>query len=209
MTSLRNILALALVGSSLYAGQAAAAVTIGTTTYSTPASLGSFAAGSQLAVGDLITNSSTTASLTFYDDFVFTLTAPVKLTELSASLTLVPLASITGFTESLYSGATTVYKATGTNPITSAALGTSTSTAPLSFSSLAAGTYTLQISGVVGKGTSVLGVTIPNAATYGTLVSLAPVTAVPEPGSWALLAAGLLALAALARSRRNLAPSAA
>lgn len=199
--SSRHAIRLALFLAGLQATLASAgSVVVGTTTYATPGNLGSFAAGTQLAVGDALSNSSTTATLSFYDDFVFTLSAPASLSELAASIQILPVSSITGFSESLYAGATTVYSASGSNPLAGAPLESFAGPAAMSFGTLAAGTYTLQVSGVIGKATTVLGVLVPDAAAYGTLVA---VSAVPEPASLALLATGCLLLAGVHWGRRR------
>jgi hypothetical protein len=201
---LRALAAASAVTALLAASTASASVTIGTTTFSSPSALpGSFAAGATLAIGDIQTNTSTAATLTFYDSFVFTLSAPVNLSLLSTSIQLLPAASITGLTERLFSGSTLTFTSTTTDPFAGlTALATST-TGGLSYTNLAAGTYTLEFTGVLGKATSLLGVTVPTVGTYGALVGLAAAAApVPEPGTLGLLAAGLAAIGVVAARRR-------
>jgi hypothetical protein len=200
---LRALAAASAVTALLAASTASASVTIGTTTFSSPSALpGSFAAGATLAIGDIQTNTSTAATLTFYDSFVFTLSAPVNLSLLSTSIQLLPAASITGLTERLFAGSTATFTGTA-DPFTGVtALATSTA-GTLSYANLAAGTYTLEFTGVVGKATTLLGLPVPTAGTYGALVGLAAAAApVPEPGTLGLLAAGLAAIGVVAARRR-------
>jgi hypothetical protein len=199
--------------SVIAASSQAATVTIGTLTASTP---GSFAGNANLVLGDtgvlsvnpLLRNSSTTAASTFFDDFVFTVPVGSTVAALSATLqnTLTGFIGITGFTETLYSGGGTLtsFSALTTNPFgTQAALATGSSTTALAATNLGAGTYTLQFSGTLAAATSLLGVAVPTVGTFVSLVNIAPVSAVPEPSSYALVLAGLGLLTVIARQRKG------
>jgi hypothetical protein len=207
MKSRIKVVLLAALSGSL-STMAQAAVTIGSLTVTTPANVGTIASGGTLLVGDLggltnllglnpnLYNSSTTATKTFFDDFVFTI-AGSSVSSISASLNSATLAGISGFSESLYSGGVPAasYTATGTNPLSAANLIGTTTGNTLSFSNLAAGTYTLQFSGTLAAANSLL---LPTVGAYASLVS---VTAVPEPESYALLLAGMGMMGYLIRRR--------
>jgi hypothetical protein len=215
MKSKTKVVLLAALSGSLSTVAQAAIITVGTLTAVTaPGAVGPIASGTTLLVGDLgastnllglnpnLYNSSTTAPKTFFDDFVFTI-AGSSLNSISVSLntTLTP---ITGFSESLYSGGVpgTSYTATGTNPLLAANLIGTTTGNTLSFSNLAAGTYTLQFSGTLAMATTTtllgLPVVVPTVGAYAALIS---VNAVPEPESYALLLAGLGMMGYLIRRR--------
>lgn len=207
MKPLLLIVSMGIVSVSAQAGS----VTIGTITASTPGSLGTITSGSTLFLGDtgllvnptFLSNSSTTATKTFYDDFVFTVPVGESITAISASLnnTATTFAGISGFTESLYSGQgsiTTGYSST-TNPFTGSVLASNGSL--MSAINLGAGTYTLQFSGTLAQATSVLGTTVPSVGTFVSTVAIAT-AAIPEPSTYALMFAGL-GIAGLAARRRK------
>jgi hypothetical protein len=158
------------------------------------------ASNNLLGLNPNLYNSSTTAPKTFFDDFVFTI-AGSSLNSISVSLntTLTP---ITGFSESLYSVDVTggIYTGIGTGPLLPANLIGSTTGNTLSFSNLAAGTYTLQFSGTLAQATS-LGPFLPVLPTVGAYAAVISVNAVPEPESYALLLAGLGMMGYLIRRR--------
>jgi hypothetical protein len=196
-------------------GNLAQAVTVSITA-TTPGNVGTVTVNpgitSYVAVGDAgglsanLYNASTTATPTFFDDFVFTIPTSSSLYSISASLTST-LTGISSFTESLYSGSvagpTPTYSAIGTNPLLAVNLIGSSASNSLSFSNLAAGTYTLQFSGTLAKAqtTTFLGktTTIPTVGAYASLIS---VTAVPEPESYAMLIAGLGLIGAAVKRRK-------
>jgi hypothetical protein len=198
------VLSAALLGSLSPMAQAAN-ITIGTLTVATPSNVGTLVSGQTYGLGDTglvvntnLANSSTTATKTFFDDFVFTIPTGLALNSISATLDSATFAGISGFSESLYSGGVTSYTTTGTNPLAAlSAIGTTT-TNSLSLNNLAAGTYTLQFSGTLAKATTVLGLPVPATGTYATFVT---VNAVPEPESYAMLLAGLGLLGFMVRRR--------
>jgi hypothetical protein len=139
-----------------------------------------------------LTNSSTTATKTFFDDLVFTITTGMNL-----SLTAVPVPLlVTGFTESLYrTTAASPYTAVVTNPLPLASLVSSTTAT--SWNNLAAGTYTLQYSATLVKASFL----VPNVVgSYTSVIQLAPV---PEPETYALLLSGLGLLGFMARRKKS------
>jgi hypothetical protein len=186
----------------------AATLTIGTFTASSPGTLATLSPGTSYFLGDTgllnfntnLVNSSTTATKTFYDDFVFTIAAGSTLNNLfSASIQLPSfLQGLTGFSESLYSGSITgtTYSTTGTNPFASASL-IATSPTTLSATNLSAGTYTLQFSGIINKATTLL---IPATGSY---VSAFSVSAVPEADTYAMMLAGLSLMGFMVQRRKN------
>jgi hypothetical protein len=141
-----------------------------------------------VATNGNLTNSSTTATQTFFDDFVFTTSSEMNLSLIAAALPL----TITNLAESLYltPNPSNVYTAVGTNPLALASLvaPTTTTTTASSWNNLAAGTYTLQFTGVVSKATTVFKVKVPSIGAYASVVTLTPV---PEPETYAMLLAGL------------------
>jgi hypothetical protein len=195
----------------------AATITIGSLTAVTnPGNVGTIAPGNTLFVGDAgsptnilglnsnLYNNSTTATKTFFDDFVFTLPTALSLYSIDVSLNTSTFAGISGFSESLYSGgyAGPSFSTTNTNPLVPSNLIVSTSSNTLSFSNLAAGTYTLQFSGTLAAATTkpVFGLptTVPTVGAYASLIS---VSAVPEPESYAMLIAGLGLIGAAVKRR--------
>jgi hypothetical protein len=195
----------------------AAKINIGSLTAVTaPGNVGtvSVTPGSTLLVGDAggltnllglnpnLYNASTTATPTFFDDFVFTIPTGSSLYSISASLDTTVFAGISSFTESLYSGGFAgPFSKVGTNPLSGSSIASTTSNLPnvLTFSNLAAGTYTLQFSGTLAKAQKILGITIPTVGAYASLIS---VTAVPEPESYAMLIAGLGLIGAAVKRRK-------
>jgi hypothetical protein len=199
-----------LLGSLSTAAQAAT-VKIGTLTATTPGSVGTLSSGTNYLLGDTglgsfnlnLVNSSTSATKTFYDDFVFTIAAGSTLNNSFLASLQTPLVSnITGFSESLYSGSIpgTSYSTSGTNPLASTSLIASTTGNTLSATNLAAGTYTLQFSGIIGKAGSLLGIAIPATGSYASLVSISPV---PEADTYAMMLAGLSMLGFMVQRRKN------
>ncbi len=210
---LRNqfITGVLLLGSITTVAQAAS-VTIGTLTATTPGNVGTLSAGTSYALGDTgvlnvntnLVNSSTTATKTFYDDFVFTIAPGSTLnSSFLASLQLPSFLGITGFTESLYTGSVTSFSTTTTDPLAAFSPIATTTTNTLSATNLAAGTYTLQFSGTLGKAGSLLGTTVPATGTYASLVSISPV---PEEDTYAMMLAGLSLIGFKAR-RKNQQPA--
>jgi hypothetical protein len=196
----------------------AATITIGSlTAVTTPRNVGTIAPGNTLLVGDVgsptnllglnpnLYNNSTTATKTFFEDFVFALPTGSVLYSVSASLNTATFAGISGFTESLYYGgvAGSSFSTTGTNPLLAGNLIGSTMFNTLSFSNIAAGIYTLQFSGSLAAAStkSLFGTTttIPTVGIYASLIS---VTAVPEPESYAMLIAGLGLIGAAVKRRK-------
>ncbi len=190
---------------------------IGTTTYTatTPSNVGTLSTGTSYILGDLggtinplnpnLINSSTTATKTFYDDFVFTISSGSTLNNsflgsLQLSLQLPLISSISGFSESLYSGSVTSYSTTSANPFAATSLLATTTTNTLSATNLSAGTYTLQFSGTIGKATSLLGIVSPTTGGYVSIVSISPV---PEADTYAMLLVGLSLLGFVAQRRRT------
>jgi hypothetical protein len=198
----------------------AAKINIGSlTAVTTPGNVGAVTVtpGSTLLVGDVgspintgglnsnLYNASTTATKTFFDDFVFTIPTGSSLYSISASLDTTVFAGILNFTESLYTGggALTTFSAVGTNPLPGNSIA-STPSNLLTFSNLAAGTYTLQFSGTLAMAqpTTYIGIIpVPHPA-VGTYASLISVTAVPEPESYAMLIAGLGLIGAAVKRRK-------
>jgi hypothetical protein len=178
-----------LVGVGLLAasGLGAQAATI---TLATPGNTNAtFASATTLSFNDAAINSSTTATKTFFDDFVFTIGTGMNL-----NLTTVLPVSITGLTESLYATTTNIYTSV-TNPgLTSLVTPTTATT----WNNLAAGTYTLQFSGVANKATTLLGVTVP-AGAYTSVINLTPV---PETETYAMLLAGLGLIGTVIRRKK-------
>jgi hypothetical protein len=131
-----------------------------------------------------LTNSSTAATQTFFDDFVFTVSSGMNL---SLSALALPLTT-TGLSESLYliPNPPLTYTAVGTNPMALASLVTPTTAT--SWNNLSAGTYALQFTGVVSKAITVLGRNVPSIGAYASVVTLTPV---PETETYAMLLAGL------------------
>jgi hypothetical protein len=197
MKSLNKVvIAIALLGTLSPVAQAAS-ITIGSLTVATPGNMGSFASASNLGIGDTgliinpnLSNSSTTATKTFFDDFVFTISNGVTLNSFMASLQTASFAGIAGFSESLYAGNIpgTSFSTTGANPLAASSLLATTTTNSLLVNNLAAGTYTLQFSGTLAKAGSLLGVPVPTVGTYASLVSISPV---PEEDTYAMMLAGL------------------
>jgi hypothetical protein len=198
-----NVTKLILVGVLASSGLSTHAVTI---TLSTPGNAGTFASASTILFSDAgsslllpkgnanLTNSSTTATKTFFDDLVFTITTGMNL-----SLTAVPAPLlVTGFTESLYrTTAPSPYTAVVTNPLPLASLVSSTTATSWNWNNLAAGTYTLQYSGTLVKASFL----VPNVVgSYTSVIQLAPV---PEPETYALLLSGLGLLGFMARRKKS------
>jgi hypothetical protein len=196
----------------------AATITVGSlTTVSNPGSVGSVLPGSTLLVGDIgspvslgglnpnLYNNSLTSTKTFFDDFVFTIPTGSSLYSISASLNTSNFTGISAFTQSLYSGGITgtSFSTVGANPLLASNLIGSPALNTLTFSNLAAGTYTLQFSGIVAAATTtkVLGfpVTVPTIGAYASLIS---VSAVPEPESFAMLIIGLGLIGATVNRRK-------
>ena len=190
-----------LIGIGLLAsyGLGAQAATI---TLATPGNAGTFASASTVSFSDAggiggilnanLTNSSTTATKTFFDDLVFTITTGMDL-----SVTALPV-NVTAFTESLYATtATSPFTAAGTNPLSLASVVTPTTAT--SWSNLAAGTYTLQYSGTLAKASTVLGIIVPTVGSYTSVVTLSPV---PESETYAMLLAGLALVGAAVKHRK-------
>ena len=192
-----------------------------TVTLASPGSVGTFASASTLALYDVgsgitslaltpmatflnvpvanlvatngnLANSSTNATKTFFDDFVFTISSGMNL---SLSTYALPLTT-TGLAESLYltPSPSNVYTAVGTNPLASASLVNPTTAT--SWNNLSAGTYTLQFTGVVSKAT-LLG---PTLGAYASIVNLTPV---PETETYAMLLAGLGLIGAAVKRRKT------
>ena len=196
--------------SSLSTVAQAASVTIGTLTATTPGNVGTLAAGTTYVLGDTgllnlnlnLVNSSTTATKTFYDDFVFTIAPGSTLNNsFLASLQLPSFLGITGFTESLYTGSVVSFSTTTTNPLAALSAIATTTTNTLSATNLAAGTYTLQFSGTIAKAGSAL---LPATGTYASVVSISPV---PEADTYAMMLGGLSLLGFMMQRRKNQQPA--
>ena len=115
----------------------------------------------------------------FSDTYNFQLTNPGSVTGLAVSLNIGSFFNISNFTAELYSGSTLLGSIVGATPTT--------------FSNLAAGNYALN---VFGNPTGSLGGTYSGA--------LAAVTApVPEPETYAMMIAGLVAVGFLAGRRKQ------
>ncbi len=196
--------------SSLSTVAQAATVTIGTLTATIPGNVGTLAAGTSYVLGDTgvlnlntnLVNSSTTATKTFYDDFVFTIAPGSTLNNsFLASLQLPSFLGITGFTESLYTGSVVSFSTTTTNPLAALSAIATTTTNTLSATNLAAGTYTLQFSGTIAKAGSAL---LPATGTYASVVSISPV---PEADTYAMMLGGLSLLGFMMQRRKNQQPA--
>jgi hypothetical protein len=131
-----------------------------------------------------LTNSSTAATQTFFDDYVFTVSSGMNL---SLSALALPLTT-TGLSESLYliPNPPLTYTAVGANPMALASLVTPTTAT--SWNNLTAGNYVLQFTGVVSKATTLLGRNVPSIGAFASVVTLTPV---PETETYAMLLAGL------------------
>jgi hypothetical protein len=188
------------IGLLAASGLGAKAATI---TLATPGDAGTFASASTLSLNDAgfvlgvgnpnLTNSSTSAIKTFFDDFVFTISSGMNL-----SLAVLPV-NVSNFSESLYATtAISPFTAVGTNPFALAPIFTSTTTAT-SWNNLAAGTYTLQYSGTLANATTKFGINVPTVGSYSSLVTLTPV---PEAETYAMLLAGLGLIGAAVKRRK-------
>ena len=199
--------------SSLSTVAQAATVTIGTLTATIPGNVGTLAAGTSYVLGDTgvlnlntnLVNSSTTATKTFYDDFVFTIAPGSTLNNsFLASLQSTSFLGITGFTESLYAGSVASFSTTTTNPLAALSAIATTTTNTLSATNLSAGTYTLQFSGTIAKAGSLLGVVVPATGTFASVVSISPV---PEADTYAMMLGGLSLLGFMMQRRKNQQPA--
>jgi hypothetical protein len=203
-----NVTKLILVGVLASAGAGAQAVTF---TFSSPGNAGTFASASTILFSDAgsslllptgnanLTNTSTATTKTFFDDFVFTITTGMNLSLLTG-VPFLTTVNVTSFTESLYrTTAASPYTAVGaTSPLSSTYLVSNTT--PTSWNNLAAGTYTLQYSGMLVQATTFLGKTVPTIGSYTSVVTLTPV---PEPETYALLLSGLGLLGFMARRKKS------
>jgi hypothetical protein len=204
-----------LLGSLSTVAQAATVIIsgIGNTTYTatTPGNVGTLSAGTSYIFGDLggpsllslnpnLSNSSTTATKIFYDDFVFTILSGSSFNNsFLASLQTQGLSSsaITGFSESLYSGSVASFSTTGANPFGTTSAIATTTTNTLSVINLGAGTYTLQFSGTIGTAASLL---LPSTGSFLSTINISPV---PEADTYAMMLAGLSLLGFMVQRRKN------
>ncbi len=133
----------------------------------------------------------------FFDNYTFTLGVPASFSSVTASIDLGSFLGIKDLSARLYAGSgafidTTPIVLNWSVPFSPGASLTG-STTLISLSSLAAGTYTMQIRGNV-FGTS--------GGSYSGVLNAAPVSPVPEPATYGMLLAGL-GLVALASRKKN------